>query len=547
MISFFPRKNFRFNYQLLWSEQDQPAFAAFHNHFTADECVPFIISKQNEHPYFFKPDKVTQQTMDLVSFDPRLITENDFHDDNRPYRYEQNIQEQQNLFTNNDNNNEEDDKNNEEYILEDENENRIEYIVPHTNENNTSEYTTPESTTSAQNASQTEISSTSQFVRIPTRVVSQRQNTHDPQSYLDTSSYRNITFNLPTHSDEVVQDESQNITSTRDTSVNVLSHTMTISNNTRNTTRFIFQQSNKTIQSENNRNNNQQTSSQHYNPFNYSFFPPPNTIIKANNTQKISQPNNNLRIQHPYAHLIQTNSSQSKFPLRNQRTFYSNLIQTPERRSRTPPLSHISTDPLYQMNQNTTYNPTTISPPVNMIPPVAPSPQYIPIQQDTFINTSASIPEPMKPFDSLDHSYTPEEYLQQVEANLTFAIGEEPQNNPTKYRSRHNRRMAYIQCSLLGTALDWYTNLHISYKQQWNSFVQLFKKQFSSQKTANYAQVEVMSLMKKDTETVRRFALRVQQLVKKGWCNESASTINLENNEIFTKGLPKNLKDFAHR
>ena len=204
MISLFLTKYFRFNYQLLWSEQDQPAFAAFHNHFTADECLPFIINKQNEHPYVFKPDKVTQQTMDLVSFDPRLITENNFHYDNRPYRYEQNIQEQQNLFINNDNNNEEDDNNNEEYILENQNENRNEDIVLHTNENNTSEYTTPESTTSAQNASQTEISTTSQFVRIPTRVVSPRQNTQDPQSYSDTSSHRNITFNLPTHSDEVV-------------------------------------------------------------------------------------------------------------------------------------------------------------------------------------------------------------------------------------------------------------------------------------------------------------------------------------------------------
>ena len=83
-----------------------------------------------------------------------------------------------------------------------------------------------------------------------------------------------------------------------------------------------------------------------------------------------------------------------------------------------------------------------------MIQPVAPLPQYIPMQQDTFINTSASIPEPMKLFDGLDHSHTPEEYLQQVEARLTFAIGEGPHNNPVKYRSRHNRRMAYIQCSL---------------------------------------------------------------------------------------------------
>ena len=56
-----------------------------------------------------------------------------------------------------------------------------------------------------------------------------------------------------------------------------------------------------------------------------------------------------------------------------------------------------------------------------------------------------------------------------------------------------------------------------------------------------------MSLMEKDNETVRHFALRVQQLVKKGWCNEKAATINLKNNEIFTKGLPKKLKDFAHK
>ena len=139
--------------------------------------------------------------------------------------------------------------------------------------------------------------------------------------------------------------------------------------------------------------------------------------------------------QHPYAHLLQTNSSQKSFPPQNQKTSYSNIVQPSQRRSQNPPLSHISTDPLYQMNQHTTYNPTTISPPVNMVQSVVPAPQYTPIQQDTIINTSASIPEPMKPFDGLDHSYTPEEYLQQVEARLTFAISEEPQNNPNKYRS----------------------------------------------------------------------------------------------------------------
>ena len=169
---------------------------------------------------------------------------------------------------------------------------------------------------------------------------------------------------------------------------------------------------------------------------NYSFYPQSNTNIQTNNNQNTSQPNSNrnLLAHHNYTHPLSTNSNQTSFPSQNQRIPYPNIVQSSKRRFQNPPLSYISTDPLYQMNQHTTYNPTQISPTVNMAQSVVPPPQYIPIQQDTFINTSASIPELMKPFDGLDHSYTPEEYLQQVEARLTFAIGEEPQNNPVKYR-----------------------------------------------------------------------------------------------------------------
>ena len=92
------------------------------------------------------------------------------------------------LFTNNDDNNEEDDNNNEEYIFENQNEKRNEDIALQINDKNAREYTTLESSTSAQNASQTETSTTTQFVTIPTRIVSPRPNTQDPQSYLDTYS-----------------------------------------------------------------------------------------------------------------------------------------------------------------------------------------------------------------------------------------------------------------------------------------------------------------------------------------------------------------------
>ena len=48
----FLRKFVRFNYLLLWSKQDQSAFTVFTTHFTADESLPFIINKKNEHAFF---------------------------------------------------------------------------------------------------------------------------------------------------------------------------------------------------------------------------------------------------------------------------------------------------------------------------------------------------------------------------------------------------------------------------------------------------------------------------------------------------------------
>ena len=63
LISLFLRKFFRFNYQIIWSEQDQAAFTAFTTHFTTDECLPFIINERNEHLYFFKPEKLQNKLL----------------------------------------------------------------------------------------------------------------------------------------------------------------------------------------------------------------------------------------------------------------------------------------------------------------------------------------------------------------------------------------------------------------------------------------------------------------------------------------------------
>ena len=72
-------------------------------------------------------------------------------------------------------------------------------------------------------------------------------------------------------------------------------------------------------------------------------------------------------------------------------------------------------------------------------------------------------------------------------------------------------------------------------------------KHFSPQKTAHDAQIEAPCLTKKETENVRLYALKVQPLVEKGWCNWFAATIYLKRNESFPRGLPEKLKSFAQK
>ena len=58
-------------------------------------------------------------------------------------------------------------------------------------------------------------------------------------------------------------------------------------------------------------------------------------------------------------------------------------------------------------------------------------------------------------------------------------------------------------------------------------------------KTACYAQVEARASIKKESENLHPYPLEVERLVEKGWCNESAATIQLKCNDNFIREVPK--------
>ena len=156
------------------------------------------------------------------------------------------------------------------------------------------------------------------------------------------------------------------------------------------------------------------------------------------------------------------------------------MLQSSQFQIPNPPSTTIRTNPYFHNTSATSFTNLSNIPTYNTVQPSTITQNTIP--QPTYINSSTSKSEPIKPFDGLDHNYTPEEYLQHIEARVTFSLGLQPTSGH-EYKIWHARRMAFIQCSLTRTALSWYIRLNDTYKQDCHSFVQAFKKQFSSQKT----------------------------------------------------------------
>ena len=83
-----------------------------------------------------------------------------------------------------------------------------------------------------------------------------------------------------------------------------------------------------------------------------------------------------------------------------------------------PPSTTIRTNPHFHNTSTTSFINNSNIPTYNTVPPSTISNKTI--SHPTYINSSTSISEPIKPFDGLDHNYTPEEYLQHIAHVLHF-------------------------------------------------------------------------------------------------------------------------------
>ena len=142
------------------------------------------------------------------------------------------------------------------------------------------------------------------------------------------------------------------------------------------------------------------------NPLSYNL-----TSINSSHTQQ-SQTNNNRP------------NSVNTFPPPQSSNTITPTKQNSQFQIRNPPSTTIRTNPHFHNTSTTSFTNTSNNPTYNTVPPSTIS--HNTISHPTYINSSTSISESIKPFDGLDHNYTPEENLQHIEARVTFSLGLQP-------------------------------------------------------------------------------------------------------------------------
>ena len=592
-------KFLRFNYQLIWEQKDQQAYVNFPHILTHTELLPYIIQNENKHLHYRDLTSLNVTHLEQINLDSTFILEHSETSDNRPFTtsdtsHETTPEEQtfsvEPLYTRQQSEQSEQESSEQEAFANifhnpDSPQEQLLYSPqlqapdiqqPNPSETNTIHNTSEFSEETVQNTQSLTITDDSNRIIIPTHNITQNDITNQSQDNTSNINQDNTSM-ISTSNTNITQPSQTQILSPRNYNPPSVPPQFSTQINTHNSpqpsssnTHYIAQNTNtvhfhtptppssseiqtstytpaqtnpvQTTQPISNINTIHSNPSSNYTTARHLSRPALQPILTNPLSYSLTSTNPNP----PQQAQINYNTPNQLNTLSSQHT--SNTInptlQTSQYHISNPPSTTIRTNPHFQNTSTTSLTNISNIPTYNTTPPSTITPKTM--SHPTYINSSTSISEPIKPFDGLDHNYTPEEYLQHIEARVTFSLGLQP-TLEHEYIFWHARRMAFIQCSLTGTALSWYIRLNDTYKHDWHAFVQAFKKQFSSQKNAYYAQVEALNLTKKDNETVRHFALKVQQLVEKGWCNENASTINLKCNEIFTKGLPKNLKDFANK
>ena len=99
-----------------------------------------------------------------------------------------------------------------------------------------------------------------------------------------------------------------------------------------------------------------------------------------------------------------------------------------------------------------------------------------------YLGGSVPMQQSLRPFDGTDPTYTTEDFLNAITANMVMTAGPE-QTDSRFYEAWILKRIAMTQTALIGPAQQWYSHLPLDMKKNWQAFCREFQKTFGNQQS----------------------------------------------------------------
>ena len=92
-----------------------------------------------------------------------------------------------------------------------------------------------------------------------------------------------------------------------------------------------------------------------------------------------------------------------------------------------------------------------------------------------YLGGSVPMQQSLRPFDGTDPTYTTEDFLKAITANIIMTARPELTDSPY-HEAWIPKRIAMIQTALIGPAQQWYPRLQFEIKKNWQPFCREFQK-----------------------------------------------------------------------
>ena len=161
-----------------------------------------------------------------------------------------------------------------------------------------------------------------------------------------------------------------------------------------------------------------------------------------------------------------------------------------------------------------------------------------------YLGGSVPMQQSLRPFDGNDPTYTTEDFLNAITANMVMTAGTEQTDSPF-HEAWILKRIAMFQTALIGPAQQWYSNLPLDIKKNWQAFFGEFQKTFDNQQSQTQAKLLLESITRASGEQFKTLALRIEQITRKAYINNAPDMRNAQINGALVKALDLQLARIA--